>query len=63
MKTDYETMIETFKNIGVKFEECEERQLQTAHPIEGAAKYISVMIAHYHFTSEGRTKSLLLFTP
>ena len=52
--TEYQHLMETFRAIGVKFEECDERQLKTAHPVEGAVKYLSVQIAHFHFDANGR---------
>ena len=51
---EYELLKQTFQKIGVKFEECDERQLKTDNPIPGATKYLSVLIAHYHFAEDGR---------
>lgn len=52
--TNYDAMKTTFTNIGVKFEECDERQLKTEHPVPHAVKYLSVMVAHFHFDENGK---------
>jgi hypothetical protein len=50
--SDYQKMKDTFSSIGVQFEECDERQLKTEHPVPHAVKYISVIVAHYHFDKD-----------
>jgi len=52
--TDYEVMVSALTHTGVKFEEVDERQLVTDHPVPHAVKYLSVMVAHLHFDAEGK---------
>ena len=51
--TDYQLLVETFTKLGFKFEECDERVMTTPIPVPGATKFLSVLVAHYHFAADG----------
>lgn len=53
-KNDHDTLVDAFKKIGVQYEECDERVMKTELQVPGATRFISVLVAHYHFDAKGK---------